>query len=212
MISQIIIAMLLSIPLITMMLPSIRYWLEFKGSKKSRDAGKKADYKKIFFYLLVAGVLCMWIAWIGGIVSLSLNQFYSVFGFLTFSPPYETAIQIMGIVIFYIGAIIYNLNIIVAGKYLRPAPSGTLGSHKLVQKGPFRFIRHPLYVSYIFILIGLSLTLHTYWLLVPALCIIIGIYPTAKAEEEKLIEQFGEEYIKYKQKVGMFFPKLFFKN
>ena len=36
---------------------------------------------------------------------------------------------------------------------------------------------------------------------------IIGIYPTAKAEEQTLIEQFGEEYIKYKQKVGMFFPK-----
>jgi len=37
--------------------------------------------------------------------------------------------------------------------------------------------------------------------------VIIGIYPTAKAEEEVLIKQFEEEYIKYKQKVGMFFPK-----
>jgi protein-S-isoprenylcysteine O-methyltransferase Ste14 len=100
------------------------------------------------------------------------------------------------------------LNIIVAGKYLRPAPSGTLESHKLVQKGPFRIIRHPLYVSYIFILAGLSMVLLTFWLLIPTLFLIIGIYPTAKAEEEILIEQFGEEYINYKRNVGMFFPKI----
>lgn len=31
---------------------------------------------------------------------------------------------------------------------------------------------------------------------------------TAKAEEEILIEQFGEEYIEYQREVGMFFPKL----
>jgi protein-S-isoprenylcysteine O-methyltransferase Ste14 len=45
--------------------------------------------------------------------------------------------------------------------------------------------------------------------LIPALCVVIGIYPTAKAEEEMLIERFGEEYIEYQRKVGMFFPRLF---
>ena len=72
----------------------------------------------------------------------------------------------------------------------------------------FEIIRHPLYVSYILILAGLSFILPIYWLLIPTLFIIIGIYPTAKAEEETLIEQFGEEYIEYKRKVGVFFPKL----
>jgi len=68
-----------------------------------------------------------------------------------------------------------------------------------------------LYVSYVLTLVGLSLTFFIYWILIPAFCVIIGIYPTAKAEEEILIKQFKveEEYIKYKQKVGMFFPKLF---
>ena len=191
-----------------MIIPSIIFWLEFRDSKKSGDVGKKADYKKLFFYLLAAGVLFMWVSWVGGIIFLFLNKFYSIFGFLTFSTHFEIAIQVIGLIIFYIGAITYNLNIIVAGKYLRPAPSGTLGSHKLVQKGPFRIIRHPLYVSYILILAGLSLILHIYWLLIPTLCIMIGIYPTAKAEEETLIEQFGEEYINYKRNVGMFFPKV----
>ena len=208
MIPQIISAILLIIPLITMLIPSVRYWSEFKNSKKSGKAGKKTKYNKPFFYLLVVGVLCMWMFWVGGIIFLFLNKFYSIFGFLTFSSPSETAIQIIGLIIFYIGAITYNLCIIFAGKYLRPSQSGLLENHKLVQRGPFGIIRHPLYVSYIFILAGLSLILHTYWLLIPTLCMIVGIYPTAKSEEETLIEQFGNEYIKYKQKVGMFFPKI----
>ena len=137
-----------------------------------------------------------------------LKKYYSVFGFLTISNPYELVIQIVGLFIFYIGAIIYNLNIIIVGKYLLPAPSGLSEDHKLIQKGPFGIIRHPLYVSYIFILAGLSLTLLTYWILIPTLFVIIGIYPTAKAEEELLIEKFGEEYREYKKKVGMFFPKI----
>jgi protein-S-isoprenylcysteine O-methyltransferase Ste14 len=48
------------------------------------------------------------------------------------------------------------------------------------------------------------------WLpLIPALCVIVGMYPTAKTEEKVLIERFGEEYIEYQRKVGMFFPRLF---
>ena len=146
--------------------------------------------------------------WIGGIIFLFLNKYHSIFGFLTFSNPYGLVIQIVGLFIFYIGAITYNLNIIIVGKYLLPAPSGLLDNHKFIQKGPFGIIRHPLYVSYIFILLGLSLTFLTYWILMPAFFVIIGIYSTSKAEEELLIEQFGEEYREYEKKVGMFFPKI----
>ncbi len=55
--------------------------------------------------------------------------------------------------------------------------------------------------------VGLAGVLHIGWILVPSLCIAIGIYSTAKAEEV-LVEQFGEEYIKYRQEVGMFLPKV----
>ena len=139
---------------------------------------------------------------------LFLNKFYIFFGFLIFSSHYETAIQIAGFIIFYIGTVTYNLSIIVAGKYLRLSTSGILKEHKLIKEGPYAIIRHPLYVSYIFILAGISLILLTCWLLIPTLFMIIGIYPTAKAEEETLIEQFGEEYLEYKENVGIFFPKI----
>lgn len=212
MISQAVIAVLLSIPLLSMIICSIGYWSEFRNEKKSGKAGKKTAYKKASFYLLVGGVLCMWASWIGGVIFLSLNRFYDVLGFLMFPSPVGATVQIIGLFIFYIGAITYNLNIIIAGKYLRPAPSGLLEDHELIQEGPYGIIRHPLYVSYIFILTGLSFTLLTYWLLIPALFVAIGIYPTARAEEETLIEQLGEEYVEYQRRVGMFFPRLFWHN
>lgn len=207
MIPQIITAILLVIPLMTMIIPSIKYWIGFKKEKEGGKAGKKTRYNKAFFYLFVSGVFCMWVFWVGGIIFLFLNKFFNIFRFMTFSSPHEITIQIVGLIIFYIGAVTYNLNIIVAGKYLRPSISGTLEEHKLIKEGPYAVIRHPLYTSYIFILAGLSLILLSYWLLIPTLCMIIGIFPTAKAEEETLIEQFGEEYVEYKRKVGMFFPK-----
>ncbi len=209
MISQTVTVILLSIPLIALVISSIRYWSEFKKSKRSRKLGKKPKYKRFFYYSLVAGVLFMWVFWIGGIISLFLDDFYSVFGFMTFSTNYEMSMQVVGFFIFYIGAITYNLTIIYAGKYLPPSTSALFENHKLITKGPFGIIRHPLYVSYILILTGLGLILLTHWLLIPTLFVIIGIYPTAKAEEEILTDQFGEEYVEYKRKVGMLFPKLF---
>ena len=205
MLPQVITGILLAIPAITLIIPSPKYWHGFKKSKKTR---KKPKYKKLFYYLLVVGGLCNWVFWFGGGILLLLNKFYYVFGFLRFSSPHEIVIQICGFLIFYIGAITYNWVLFSGGKYILPSTSGLLKNHKLVQKGPYRIIRHPLYVAYIFISTGLSLVLLIYWLLIPTLFLIIGIYPTAKAEEEILIEQFGEEYDKYKRKVGMFVPKL----
>ena len=206
MIHETLVAILLAIPLSTLVAQSIRYWSEFRSNQSSV---RKADYRKPYFYLLVLGVLCMWLAWLGAIVLSLLHACHSVFDFLTFSSQSALSIQIVGFIIFYLGAATYNLTLLVAGKHLRPAPSGMHEDHKLVTMGPFRLIRHPLYVSYILIVAGLSLILLSYWLLIPALCVIVGIYPTAKAEEKALTEQFGEEYVEYKQRVSMFVPKLF---
>ena len=140
---------------------------------------------------------------------LFLNQYELVFGFLLFQSRSAVLIQLGGFIIFYPGAVMYNLTLFVAGKYLRPAPSGIHEEHRLIQEGVFRIVRHPLYVSYVLILVGLSLVLLTGWLLIPVVCIIVGIYPTATVEEEMLVKQFGEEYIGYRRRVGMLFPRLF---
>ena len=209
MIPQTIAAILLAIPLATTAVVSVRYWAEFKESSKRGTAKQKTPYNNLFLSLVGFGYFCIWPFWVGGTVFLFLNKYHTVFGSPTFAPSFVFAIQVVGFLVFYAGAMLLNWAIFVAGKYLRPSTAGVYEGHKLIQTGPLGIVRHPYYVSYVLILVGLSLTLLTCWPLIPALCVTIGIYPTAKAEEEMLIERFGEEYIEYQRKVGMFFPRLF---
>ncbi|MCK4473131.1 MAG: isoprenylcysteine carboxylmethyltransferase family protein, partial [Anaerolineae bacterium] len=213
MIHQTIAAILLAIPLVAIVVISVRYWIEFKDSSKRGTAKQETSYNKFFLSLVGLGYFCVWPFWIGGMVLLFLNRYYSILGFLTFSSPstllrigrFALATQVVGFLIFYAGAMMLNWALFVAGKYLRPSIAGVYEEHKLIQTGPLGIVRHPYYVSYVLILVGLSLALLTWWPLVPALCVVIGIYPTARTEEEMLIERFGEEYIEYQRKVGMFF-------
>ncbi len=200
-------AILLSLPLVTMTIPSIRYWRGFHRDKKEETESRKAKYNKPVFLIFVSGILFMWFFWISGIIFSFLNLYYAVFGIMTFTFEFDIYIQIVGLTFFYIGGFIYNWVLIVAGKYVRPAPSGALENHLLITTGPFRIVRHPLYFSYVCIIFGLALVLSTYWLLIPLLFVIIGIYPTAKAEEDVLIDQFGRDYVEYQKEVGMLFPK-----
>ena len=142
-------------------------------------------------------------------VLLFLNKHHTVFGPMTLAPSIVLAIQVIGFLVFYAGAALFNWAIITAGKYLRPSIAGVYEEHELIQTGPLGIVRHPYYVSYVLILVGLSLALLTWWPLIPALCVVIGVYPTARTEEEMLIERFGGKYIDYQRKVGMFFPRLF---
>ncbi len=207
MLSELWTAILLSLPLVTMAIPSIRYWKEFRGDRKKETESRKAEYNKPVFLIFVSGILVMWFFWISGIIFSFLNLYLVVFGIIAFTFEFDVYVQIIGFAIFYIGGFLYNWVLIVAGKYVRPAPSGALENHLLITTGPFRVVRHPLYFSYVCILFGLTLVLSTYWLLIPLLCMIIGIYPTAKAEEDVLIDQFWEVYVKYQEEVGMLFPK-----
>ena len=217
MIPQTVAAILLAIPLAAIAIVSVRYWAEFRDSNKGGTAKQEIPYNKLFLSLVGLGYFCIWPFWIGGTLFLFLNKYYSVLGFLTFSFPSTLlrtgrsalAIQIVGFLIFYAGAMLVNWAILAAGKYLRPSTAGVYWEHKLIQTGPLGIVRHPYYVSYVLILIGLSMSLLTYWPLLPALCVIMGMYPTAKTEEGMLIKQFGKEYIDYQRKIGMFFPKPF---
>ncbi|MFW9913550.1 MAG: methyltransferase family protein [Candidatus Thorarchaeota archaeon] len=200
-------AIFLSLPLVTMIIPSIPYWREFRRDEKKGAESRKAKYNKPAFLIFVSGILAMWFFWIAGIFLSFLNSYYVVFGIITFTFEFDIYVQMVGFAFFYIGGAIYNWVLIVAGKYVRPAPSGALENHLLITTGPYGVVRHPLYFSYVCILFGLALLLSTYWLMIPLFCVLIGIYPTAKAEEEVLIDQFGIDYVEYQKEVGMLFPK-----
>jgi protein-S-isoprenylcysteine O-methyltransferase Ste14 len=116
--------------------------------------------------------------------------------------------QVLGLVALYTGSLLLAWTVHHAGRSLRPSTSGTLEDHELIQDGPLGIVRHPYYVSYVPMLLGLGLTLASPWPLALALCVVIGMGPTARAEEAHLTTMFGQEYVQYQQRVGRFFPKI----
>ena len=78
----------------------------------------------------------------------------------------------------------------------------------LQTNGLHRYMRHPLYTGNLLFIWSLCLLMpYLHHLLA---CIIITIYTLlgARIEEQKLVEQFGEKYIRYQQQVPMIVPRI----
>jgi len=79
--------------------------------------------------------------------------------------------------------------------------------HRLVQEGPYRFIRHPGYAGFFLMALGISVA---YSSLIGLLAILIlflpGLAYRMKVEEILLIGQFGGEYLNYRGKTKKVIP------
>ncbi len=75
-----------------------------------------------------------------------------------------------------------------------------INTTKLVDKGPYALIRHPQYLGGI--LFTLSITLWTQLLvsLILSIIIIVLTYHWTYVEDNKLIDKFGEDYQRYKER------------
>ena len=82
--------------------------------------------------------------------------------------------------------------------------SAILPRNKLIIKGPFYYVRHPIYLGYIFIVFGISLVFGSLHLLIYSLFLIISLKILAKSEEKGLIGRFGRLYSDYTKKVPQF--------
>jgi protein-S-isoprenylcysteine O-methyltransferase Ste14 len=79
----------------------------------------------------------------------------------------------------------------------------------LVSTGPYRLVRHPIYLGLAVIALGIALALGSW----PAVVIVLtGIVPTfawrARAEEKLLSRTFGERYNVYRERTKMIIPYL----
>ena len=79
--------------------------------------------------------------------------------------------------------------------------------HQIIQKGPYQWIRHPMYTVGFLYLIGAGLLSNsTIVLLLPTLSfgILVGL---RVSDEEAMLEQSNPKYTEYKQSTGRFLPK-----
>ncbi len=80
---------------------------------------------------------------------------------------------------------------------------------ELVEIGIFKFIRHPLYSSLLFLTWGIFFKNITIFLLFVALLSSLFLYLTAIFDEKECIKFFGSKYIDYMKRSRMFIPLIF---
>jgi len=86
--------------------------------------------------------------------------------------------------------------------------SETHRPEKVITTGLYSKMRHPQYTGAILSHIGITFLLSSFYsLLVTPLVIFIN-YILCWKEEKELVRQFGENYVRYKKLVPMFFPRL----
>ncbi|MBN2016028.1 isoprenylcysteine carboxylmethyltransferase family protein [Candidatus Dojkabacteria bacterium] len=124
--------------------------------------------------------------------------------FLRSDSSIETATLIVSLALMLLGGSFATI----AHIAFRQALSEDGKVNKIITTGPFRIVRHPFYLSLMMICFSLVLLFNSYLVLLAAIVASIFLVSESKWEEENLVKEFKEEYTKYQETTGMFFPKL----
>ena len=149
--------------------------------------------KNLLFTLLLPGAVAVWV------------PFYLTKNIST----YPGISRILAIIAFAIGGMIYLWCLWDFATFGRGTPAPIDAPKKLVVRGLYKYIRNPMYVGVLTVVLGWSILYHSLNLLLYALCVAVGFNLFILLYEEPHLRQiFGNQYDEYCKKVGRWLPRL----
>jgi protein-S-isoprenylcysteine O-methyltransferase Ste14 len=94
------------------------------------------------------------------------------------------------------------------GAALMPLGAGLVVWTFLDTRGPYRFIRHPLYDAVAVLAMSMSLQMANWFMLATGAAGVILLAIRSRTEEDRLLARFGESYRAYRSQTGRFLPKI----
>jgi protein-S-isoprenylcysteine O-methyltransferase Ste14 len=88
--------------------------------------------------------------------------------------------------------------------------SGTVtikANHQLIRRGPYRFIRHPIYTGMLTALLATATTQQLVSGVLGFAVIFFALYRKAQREESFLSQEFGDAFAEHQRHTGMFLPR-----
>src|SRR5205085_5581247 len=79
-------------------------------------------------------------------------------------------------------------------------------NHELIERGPYRFVRHPIYTSVLLMVLGSMLLMGRLASVTGYLLITAGFYVKLKQEEGLLLRHFPIQYAAYRFRVKALIP------
>ena len=80
-------------------------------------------------------------------------------------------------------------------------------NHQLIRRGPYRWIRHPIYTGMLAALLATAIAQGLLSGLVGFAFVFLALYRKARREEKFLAQEFGEAFTEHRQYTGMFLPR-----
>jgi protein-S-isoprenylcysteine O-methyltransferase Ste14 len=78
--------------------------------------------------------------------------------------------------------------------------------HELILRGPYAFVRHPIYTGLLISLLGSAIVYGYLRCFLGVLICGVGLWMKLQIEERFMIQQFGEQYARYRQKTRALVP------
>jgi protein-S-isoprenylcysteine O-methyltransferase Ste14 len=174
----------------------IAWWLAIA---LGRQRGTPSAYDRSQRVILALGALALF-----GLIAVPPWEYTQFAGPI----PRDGPLAWVGLLLFAAGIVLQ----IVAFWNLRGLYTSRLGiqaSHRLVTSGPYRWVRHPGYLSNLMCLAGMGLTLSSLVALALTALVVPLIVWRMGSEEAMLAAEFGEEYRAYQQRTKRLIPLVY---
>lgn len=116
-------------------------------------------------------------------------------------------LELVGLVLFAIGAATILLAVLQLNKNLSPFPTPKSNA-ELIQHGLYKYIRHPIYTGILLAAGGYAFYSESVFRITLTLALLVLFIVKSTYEEIRLSEKFNS-YNQYKKSTGRFFPQLF---
>jgi protein-S-isoprenylcysteine O-methyltransferase Ste14 len=117
------------------------------------------------------------------------------------------ALEFAGVAFTYLGMSLLIWSRVHLGRYWS-AVVALKKDHRLIQTGPYRAVRHPLYAGIILASMGVGLCVTTWSSLVGIALLATCFERRAHKEDALLASEFGAEFEAYRQRTGRLIPRL----
>jgi len=182
---------------------SILQWIISVRYLKRANAGASIFQRREEGTLLAVGIAAAYLVFVAGVLAYFINPDWMDWS----QVAVPMWVRWAGILPLLAGAGLLNWGLHHLGTNLTISIS-TKDDHALITTGPYRWVRHPLYTGGMVESAGLSLMLANGFVTVSAVVFWTLIACRTPLEEQKLIEEFGEEYRRYMRQVPRFSPKI----
>jgi len=168
---------------------------------RSQATGEPLDRRQEGWFILIALRLC------GALAVLTVAAFLIDPTWLAWSAvPLPATARWVGVALLLLCGVLVAWTFHHLGRNLTDTVV-TRRDHTLVTTGPYRWVRHPFYVAGLVGVVGVCLILANWFLLLfGGLAMALLVVRTAK-EEELLLARFGDDYRRYAERTGRFFPR-----